>query len=124
MASAVERYCGRDCIGRLFKETSVEFFRQYVAHYHGHPELTGRFSPGTEAFIATHGTEHTKVDSTRQEAACLPVCSNIHRPGVGDIGSVTGAHRRHFLSAAPHNQGGVIRDVFSDGVADRTSCIH
>jgi len=60
MTKAIERYCGRDCIGRLFKEPPIEFFRRYVALYHEHPEISGRFSPETEATIATGGTKPTK----------------------------------------------------------------
>jgi hypothetical protein len=55
MTRALERYCGRECIGRLFKEPPIEFFRRYIALYQKHPEITGRFSQGTEAFIATYG---------------------------------------------------------------------
>jgi hypothetical protein len=60
MTKAIERYCGRDCIGELFKEPPIEFFRRYVALYHEHPEISGRFSPETEATIATGGTKPTK----------------------------------------------------------------
>jgi hypothetical protein len=55
MAKALERYCGRECIGRLFKNPPVEFFRQYIALYRTHPEITGRFSPETEMLIAAYG---------------------------------------------------------------------
>jgi hypothetical protein len=55
MTKALERYCGHECIGRLFKERPVEFFRQYIALYRTHPEITGRFSPETEMFIAAYG---------------------------------------------------------------------
>jgi hypothetical protein len=54
MTRALERYCGRECIGRLFQEPPIELFRRYIALYQKHPELTGRFSPGTETFIATY----------------------------------------------------------------------
>jgi hypothetical protein len=51
MAKALERYCGRECIGRLFREPPVGFFRRYIALYQKHPDLTGRFSQATETFI-------------------------------------------------------------------------
>ena len=55
MTRAVEQYCGRECIGRLFKEPPVEFFRRYIALYHQHSDVRGRFSQKTEAIIATWG---------------------------------------------------------------------
>jgi hypothetical protein len=60
MTRALERYCGRECVGRLFAEPAVEFFRRYIALYHKYPELTGRFSQATETFIAAYGTRPTK----------------------------------------------------------------
>lgn len=54
MAKAIEKHCGRKCIGKLFEKPSVEFFRQYIALYRKHPEITGRFSKDTEAIIASH----------------------------------------------------------------------
>lgn len=57
MTGALERYCGRKCVGRLFKEPPVEFFRRYIALYRKHPEIRGRFSRDTETFIAAYGTK-------------------------------------------------------------------
>lgn len=57
MAKAIERYCGRKCIGKLFDQAPVEFFRQYVALYHKHPEIIARFSEETETFIESLGSE-------------------------------------------------------------------
>jgi hypothetical protein len=51
MAKAIDRYCGAECIKRAFVQQPVEFFRQYVALYRMHPDIIGRFSPETEAFI-------------------------------------------------------------------------
>jgi hypothetical protein len=51
MAKAIEKYCGRRCIGRLFDKQPVEFFRQYVELYRKHSEISERFSTETEAFI-------------------------------------------------------------------------
>ncbi|MDQ4121858.1 MAG: hypothetical protein M3209_10485 [Acidobacteriota bacterium] len=51
MAKAIEKYCGRKCISKLFEKPPVEFFRQYIALYRKHPELTARFSKETEDFI-------------------------------------------------------------------------
>lgn len=59
MTRALERYCGRECIGRLFAEPPVEFFRRYIALYQTHPDLTGHFSQATETFIAAYGTRPT-----------------------------------------------------------------
>lgn len=56
MAKALERYCGRKCIGGLFEMPPVEFFRHYIALYREHPEIRGRFSQETETFIAAYGT--------------------------------------------------------------------
>lgn len=53
MAKAIEQYCGRKRIGKLFGKAPVGFFRQYIALYHRHPEITARFSPQTESFIKT-----------------------------------------------------------------------
>ena len=36
---------------RLFERPPVEFFRQYVQLYREHPDIVGRFSPTTEAFL-------------------------------------------------------------------------
>ncbi|HEU4561026.1 MAG TPA: DUF5700 domain-containing putative Zn-dependent protease [Longimicrobium sp.] len=52
MAKAIDQHCGAACIRRLFQRHPVEFFRQYIALYRRHPEIPGRFSPQTEAFIA------------------------------------------------------------------------
>lgn len=57
MAKALERYCGRGCIGRLFAEPPAEFFRRYIALYRRHPEIRGRFSRETETFIEAYGTK-------------------------------------------------------------------
>lgn len=57
MAKALERYCGRKCIGRLFERPPVEFFRRYIALYRKHPEIRARFSLETETFIAAYGTK-------------------------------------------------------------------
>jgi hypothetical protein len=57
MAKALERYCGRECIVQLFQEPPLEFFRRYIALYHEHPELGGRFSQETETFIAAYETK-------------------------------------------------------------------
>ena len=54
MTTALERYCGRECIRRLFNEPAVEFFRRYIALYRKHPEIRGRFSRETEIFIAAY----------------------------------------------------------------------
>jgi hypothetical protein len=51
MAKAIERYCGAACIGRLFEEPAVEFFRRYIALYREHPEIRGRFAPVTETYL-------------------------------------------------------------------------
>ena len=67
MARAIERYCGRECLGRLFREPPVEFFRRYVALYHEHPELGGRFSRETEAVIAR--PTNTPPRATRRDLA-------------------------------------------------------
>jgi hypothetical protein len=53
MAKAIERYCGPECIGRLFEEPPVEFFRRYISLYREHPEIRGRFSRETENLIDT-----------------------------------------------------------------------
>jgi hypothetical protein len=55
MANAIERYCGRPCIARLFEEQPVEFFRQYFRLYREHPEIVGRFVTATEAFLGSTG---------------------------------------------------------------------
>ena len=60
MTKALERYCGRECISRLFAEPPVEFFRRYIGFYRKHPELTGHFSQETETFIAAYGAKPTK----------------------------------------------------------------
>jgi len=51
MAKALERHCGRRCIGRLFEQPPAEFFRRYVALYRTRPEIRGRFSRETEEFV-------------------------------------------------------------------------
>lgn len=53
MAKALDRYCGARCIGALFEEAPVEFFRRYIALYRRHPEITARFSRETEEHIAS-----------------------------------------------------------------------
>lgn len=53
MAKTIERYCGRQGIGRLFEEAPVEFFREYISLYQAHPEIRWRFSPDTEKYIAS-----------------------------------------------------------------------
>jgi hypothetical protein len=60
MTKGLERYCGRECIARLFKEPPVEFFRRYIALYRAHPEIKGRFSPETETFIVAYGAKPAK----------------------------------------------------------------
>jgi hypothetical protein len=49
MAKAIERYYGRKCVGELFAKPPVEFFRQYIALYRKHSDITARFAPETEA---------------------------------------------------------------------------
>src|SRR5436190_12561868 len=51
MAQAIERYCGPECIGKLFGRPPVEFFRQYIALYRAHPEIRWHFAPMTMTFI-------------------------------------------------------------------------
>jgi len=51
MAKAIEQRCGIPCIGRLFEQPPVEFFRQYIDLYKRHPTITGRFAAETEAFL-------------------------------------------------------------------------
>lgn len=53
MAKAIERHCGARCIGALFSEAPVEFFRRYIALYREHPEIPGRFSRETEDHITS-----------------------------------------------------------------------
>lgn len=53
MAKAIERHCGPECIGRLLEQPPVEFFRQYIALYRAHPEITARFAPETERMLLT-----------------------------------------------------------------------
>jgi hypothetical protein len=53
MAKAIDRHCGSACIGRLFSQPPVEFFRQYVALSREHPDVPGRFSRETEAYLTT-----------------------------------------------------------------------
>ncbi len=57
MAKALDRHCGRRCVGRLFEEPPVEFFRRYIALYRRHPEIRGRFSRETETYIAAYGAQ-------------------------------------------------------------------
>ena len=52
MAKAIEKYCGTKCIGELFNRPFADFFKQYISIYRAHPDIKGRFSPETEAFIA------------------------------------------------------------------------
>ena len=60
MAKALEQYCGRECIVRLFREPPVEFLRRYIALYREHPEVMGRFSPATEDFVSAFKTGATR----------------------------------------------------------------
>ncbi|MDB4914740.1 MAG: hypothetical protein JWM95_2384 [Gemmatimonadetes bacterium] len=53
MARAIDRYCGAQCIGALFKRPPAEFLRQYIALYREHTDVVPRFSPRTEAFVAS-----------------------------------------------------------------------
>jgi hypothetical protein len=53
MAKALERHCGRECVGSAFTQEPVAFFRRYIALYYEHPEIRWRFSPETEAIIAS-----------------------------------------------------------------------
>ena len=50
MARAIERHCGRECVGRLFEKSPLEFFRQYIALCRQNTGLV-RFAPETERFI-------------------------------------------------------------------------
>ena len=60
MAKAIDRYCGRGCVSRLFEEPPVEFFRRYIALYRKHPEIRGRFSQESETFVAAYGTKPSR----------------------------------------------------------------
>jgi hypothetical protein len=51
MAKTIEQHCGNACLGRLFEQHPIEFFRQYIALYKTHPGIRGRFSAETEAFL-------------------------------------------------------------------------
>jgi hypothetical protein len=51
MAKAIEGYCGQECIGRLFEEPPVDFFRQYISLYREHPEIRWHFAPETERYL-------------------------------------------------------------------------
>jgi hypothetical protein len=53
MAKTLERHCGRECVGSAFTQEPVAFFRRYIALYREHPEIRWRFSPETEAIIAS-----------------------------------------------------------------------
>ena len=53
MAKAIDRYCGAECISALFDRAPVEFFRQYIALYRAHPQITARFSRETEELITS-----------------------------------------------------------------------
>ncbi len=53
MAKSIEKHHGSKHIGKVFGKRPVEFFRQYIALYKKHPEITARFSPETEAYIAS-----------------------------------------------------------------------
>jgi hypothetical protein len=53
MAKVIEKHCGRKCVGKMFEKPPVEFFLQYIALYRKHPDIVRRFSPETEAFIAS-----------------------------------------------------------------------
>jgi hypothetical protein len=53
MARAIERRCGRNCVGRLFAQPPIDFFRQYIALYKRYPDIAARFSAETESFIAS-----------------------------------------------------------------------
>lgn len=51
MAKAIDRDCGSSCVARLFQQRPAEFLRRYVALYKRRPDIPGRFSAETEAFI-------------------------------------------------------------------------
>ncbi len=51
MTRVIELHCGTHCIGELFEQRPVEFFRQYIALYKSHPDIPARFSPETEAWL-------------------------------------------------------------------------
>jgi hypothetical protein len=51
MAKAIEQHCGAACIGVLFEQPPVEFFRSYITLYRVHAGIRGRFAPATEAFL-------------------------------------------------------------------------
>ena len=53
MAKAIEQFCGRQCIGQLFEEPAVEFFRRYVSLCREHPEnqIPGRFAEETARYL-------------------------------------------------------------------------
>ena len=51
MGKEFERYEGPQRIRRAFSEDPMLFFRDYITLYRKQPEIKGRFSPETEAFI-------------------------------------------------------------------------
>ena len=51
MTKAIHRHCGQACVVSLFERPPVEFFREYIRLYRADPEITGRFSAETEAFL-------------------------------------------------------------------------
>lgn len=51
MTKAIERHCGQACVVSLFERPPVEFFRDYIRLYRENPEIMGRFSSETEAFL-------------------------------------------------------------------------
>lgn len=53
MAKSLERYHGSARIGRLFQESPVKFFKDYIALYRKHRQITARFAPATEAYITS-----------------------------------------------------------------------
>ena len=65
MAKALERYCGRDCVRRLFDTPPVEFFCRYVALYHEHPDIAGHFSREAEAYITSYGNKPTTKQQSK-----------------------------------------------------------
>ena len=51
MTKAIHRHCGQACVVGAFERPPVEFFRQYVRLYREDPEIVGRFSKETEAYL-------------------------------------------------------------------------
>ncbi|WP_116810681.1 DUF5700 domain-containing putative Zn-dependent protease [Steroidobacter cummioxidans] len=54
MARVIAEHCGRPCIGQLFQQAPVEFFRQYIALYKAHPNVRARFAADTEQWMESH----------------------------------------------------------------------